>query len=124
MDLLKLELRLDRRDVRAQVADAAGEREVRLEGEPFLRVVEAGKLLLIALSGRVGPLYGVVVDARARRVLVAGASGGLRLGGEEYDRLAAEVQPICRALLVELRPAPPLVRNVESPEFWDGLYRN
>jgi hypothetical protein len=124
MDLLKLELRLDRRDVRARVADAAGEREVRIEGEPFRRVVESGKLLLIALEGRVGPLYGVVVDARARRILVAGASGGLRLGGEEYDRLAAEVQPLCRAVLVELRPAPPHVRNVESPEFWDALYRN
>ena len=89
MDLLKLDLRLDRKDVRAIVADAAGEREVRLIGEPYERVVEAGRMLLVALVGRVGPLYGLVVDARAQRLLVAGASGGLRIGGDEYERLAA-----------------------------------
>src|SRR5438045_3436207 len=62
MDLLKLELRTDRKDVRALVADAAGERGVELSGEAYERVLEAGRLLLVALISRVGPIYGVVVD--------------------------------------------------------------
>lgn len=126
MDLRKLEVRLDRQDVRATVADAAGERELALTGEPFARVVVAAKPLFTELSQRTGvTVYAISIDAMKRRALAAGAEGAVRLQGQEYDGLAPRIAELARVALSELRTRRPDPAGTPSDaEFWGALYRD
>jgi SAM-dependent methyltransferase len=122
MDLRKIEVRLDRRDVRATVGDAGGERAVTLEDEAWKRVLAAAKPLFDELGKRVGPVVGVTVDALKRRVWAAGGEGGLVLDGDEYDQLLARTSEIARAVLAELRKGGARSGSPSEPAFWDDAF--
>src|SRR5262249_42109166 len=91
MDFVGFDLRVDMRQVRVDVVEAAGPRSVVLDGEAFLRVVKAARPLLAELSRRAGPVYALAVDSLKRRALAAGAEGAVTVGHDEYDGIVDAV---------------------------------
>jgi SAM-dependent methyltransferase len=124
MDVRRLEVRIDRRDVRLKLADAAGERDHTIEGEAFQRVAGVAKPLFDELSRRVGPVVGITIDPLRRRLWAAGGEGGLKMEGDEYDARSAKMGEIARAALNEIRGERTLPEGGPSVAgFWDQLYR-
>jgi SAM-dependent methyltransferase len=125
MDLRAFELRLDRRDLRAKVADAAGERQVTVEGQPFVRVAESARPLLERLSERAGPVFALSVDAVRRIVRAASAVGAVTVVGTDYEALEDVLAPVARAAMGELRTRRPDPDGTPSEAaFWQSLYRS
>src|SRR5262245_38406619 len=124
MDVRKLEVRIDRRDVRLKLADAAGERDHVLEGDAFQRVAGVAKPLFDELSRKVGPVVGITIDPLRRRLWAAGGEGGLKLEGEEYDARSVWMGEIARAALNEIRGERSLPPGGPSEaSFWNQLYQ-
>jgi SAM-dependent methyltransferase len=124
MDVRKVEVRIDRRDVRVRLGDAKGETDHVLEGDAFKRVALAAKPLFDELSQRVGPVVGITIDPIRRRLWAAGAEGGVKLEGEDYDARAKMMGVVARAASSELRRA--RVDPAGGPSdasYWDELYR-
>jgi hypothetical protein len=123
MDVRRLEIRLDRRDVRIKLADSRGESEHILDGEAFQRVAGVAKPLFDELGKQAGALVGITLDPVKRRLWAAGGEGGLKLEGEDYDARSTALAQIARATLNEIRgqrELPP--EGVSQPSFWNQLY--
>jgi SAM-dependent methyltransferase len=124
MDVRKLEVRIDRRDVRLRVGDAHGETEHRLEGDAFLRVAGIAKPLFDELELRIGPVVGITIDPIKRRLYAAGGEGGVRLEGDDYDARAKKMGEISRVAMNEIRDNGPLPDGGPSDAaFWDALFK-
>jgi methyl halide transferase len=125
MDVRRVEVRIDRRDVRLRIGDAAGEREHTLSGESFQRVAGVAKPLFDELSLRAGPVFGITIDPLKRRLWAAGAEGGCKLEGEDYDARAKKLGDVARAALAEIRENLTLPDGGPSvPAFWDALFQS
>jgi SAM-dependent methyltransferase len=123
MDVRKLEVRIDRRDVRVRVGDTRGESEHVLDGEAFVRVAAAAKPLFDALGRQAGPIIGVTIDPMRRVLWAAGGQGGIKLSGEDYDARSAALGEIARAALAEIRGERELPPGGPSDAgFWNQLY--
>jgi SAM-dependent methyltransferase len=124
MDVRKLEVRIDRRDVRLRVGDSKGESEHVLDGAAFQRVAVVAKPLFDELSRRAGAIIGITLDPVRRRLWAAGGEGGIKLEGDDYDSRSAKLGEIARAALNEIRgqrELPP--GGVSEASFWVELYR-
>lgn len=125
MDVRRVEVRIDRRDVRLTVADSGGEREHILSGEAFQRVAGVAKPLFDELSLRAGPVFGITIDPLKRRLWAAGAEGGCKLEGEDYDARAKKMGEVARAAMAEIRDHGTLPDGgVSSAGFWDALFKS
>jgi SAM-dependent methyltransferase len=124
MDVRRLEVRIDRRDVRLTIGDAAGEREHIIAGDGFQRVAGVAKPLFDELSLRSGPVFGITIDPLKRRLWAAGAEGGCKLEGDDYDARAKMLGQVARAALAEIRENSALPDGGPStPGFWDALFQ-
>jgi methyl halide transferase len=123
MDVRKLEVRIDRRDVRVRLGDNKGETDHVIEGDAFKRVALAAKPLFDELSQRVGPVVGITIDPIKRRLWAAGAEGGVKLEGEDYDARAKRMGEVARAAVGELRqPRVDPPGGPSEPSYWNQLF--
>jgi SAM-dependent methyltransferase len=136
VDLRSLTLYLPRGEVRARVADGAGERDERLEGAAVARTLAAALPLLPVLEAAAGgPARALSVDFVARMATVTTAATpppGPRLPTPaqvqvplaRLEAAGSALADLARAVLAEVRP--PRVDDAGQDldaAFWGGLYR-
>jgi SAM-dependent methyltransferase len=129
MDLRGLRLHFAQGDVRARVADAAGEREVRLEGTPAGRTLTAALPLLSVVEAAAGGRARTLALDFVARVAWVGTAASSGQPDIQVGLAALAATPalahLARSVLVELRARRP--ENTGEPldaAFWSALYRD
>src|SRR4051794_7100305 len=128
MDLRGLRLHFAQGDVRALVADAAGEREIRLEGTPAGRALTAALPLLPLVEAAAGGRARTLAPDFVARTAAVGTAAGSGQGDIRLALAALETTPalahLARSVLIELRTRRPESQGEPlDAAFWSSLYR-